>query len=70
VQDIGLAKNGNKGKIMKEYASPMMGKVGNRPIPSNGGNTAPPKAGGNRMGGGIYGNSKHAGTEGYMQKHK
>ncbi len=55
---------------MKEYASPKMGKVGNRPVPSKGGNTAPPKPGGNRMGGDIYGNSKYAGTEGSMQKHK
>ena len=26
---------------MKEYASPKMGKVGNRPVPSKGGNTEP-----------------------------
>jgi hypothetical protein len=55
---------------MKEYASPKMGKVGNRPVPSKGGNTSPPKPSGNRMGGNIYGNSKYAGTEGSMQKHK
>lgn len=55
---------------MKDYASPKMGKVGNRPVAAKGGNTSPPKPGGNRMGGNIYGNSKYAGTDGYMQKHK
>lgn len=55
---------------MKKYSSPKMGKVGNRPVPSKGGNTEPSKGAGNRMGGAIYGNSKYAGTDGYMQKHK
>lgn len=55
---------------MKTYASPKMGKVGNRPVPPKGGNTSPPKGDGNRMGGNIFGNSKYAGTDGTMQKHK
>tara|TARA_R110000822_G_scaffold237670_1_gene368039 strand:+ start:473 stop:661 length:189 start_codon:yes stop_codon:yes gene_type:complete len=59
-----------KGTIMKTYASPKMGKVGNRAVPSKGGNTEPPKGSGNRMGGNIFGNSKYAGTDGTIQKHK
>ena len=55
---------------MKKYSSPKMGKVGNRPVRARGGNTEPGKGAGNRMGGAIYGNSKHTGTDGYMQKHK
>ena len=46
---------------MKKYSSPKMGKVGNRPVPSKGGNTEPSKGAGNRMGGAKKGNSKYSG---------
>ena len=57
----------------KEYAGNVHGKVGNKAVPSKGGNspTVPSPGSGNRFAKGeIVGNSTYSGTDGVLQKHK
>ena len=57
----------------KEYAGHVVGKVGNKAVPPQGGNspTVPSPGSGNRFAKGeIVGNSTYGGTDGVMQKHK